>query len=206
MTNPSVSSYEQLCREIEKESISADFKEAAVAIGGKFISADGGEVITLKMIDTSYELRKKGLFQDNEYCGDLWAKIIIYDYVRKRGRSPMTGELLPLDLFPHAPSHTKAFQGNAQKKIAARFEKDLPGLRCRCAAIGGSEAKGKLKADCNARFDLLPHVPLYLSFWSADEEFGADCKLLFDSSAKDYIDISYLAYLLERFAEKLVSD
>jgi ArsR family metal-binding transcriptional regulator len=31
-----------------------------------------------------------------------------------------------------------------------------------------------------------------------------DCKLLFDSSAEDHIDIEYLAYLVERFAEELL--
>jgi hypothetical protein len=49
-------------------------------------------------------------------------------------------------------------------------------------------------------------VPLYLSFWAADEEFDADCKLLFDRNADEQIDIQYLAYLVERFAAELVDN
>jgi hypothetical protein len=69
--------------------------------------------------------------------------------------------------------------------------------------LGGAEIGHRVKVDYSCSFDLLPHVPLFLSFWAADEEFDADCKLLFDRSAEDHIDIEYLAYLLEKFAEEL---
>ncbi|MGC2062899.1 MAG: DUF3786 domain-containing protein [Thermodesulfovibrionales bacterium] len=201
----SFSSYEQVSRELENEAVKVDFRETAGAIGGMYISVDGRETIALKMINTEYELKKEGLFRDDVWCGDLWAKIILCDYVRKRGRKPLTGEWLPLGLFPHTASLVKAFQSNAEKKIAVGFRRDLNGLKQRCASLDGVEARGKIKADYICRFNLLPHVPLYLSFWVADEEFDADCKLLFDSSAEDHIDIEYLAYLIERFAEELLS-
>jgi hypothetical protein len=201
----SFSSYEQVSEELEKEAVGVDFKETAEAIGGMYKAADGKEAITVKMISTVYELRKEGLFQNNAYCLDLWAKIIICDYVRRKGRRPLTGEWLPLGLFPHSASLVKAFQSTAEKKIAASYKRDLKGLKQRCAALGGDETEGKVKADYICRFDLLPNVPLYLSFWAADEEFDADCKLLFDKSAEEHIDIEYLAYLVERFAEELVA-
>jgi hypothetical protein len=98
----------------------------------------------------------------------------------------------------------KAFQSSAEKRISSGFARDLEGLKQRCAALGGSETEGKVRADYISRFDLLPRVPLYLSFWVADEEFDADCKLLFDSSADKHMDIGYLAYLVERFAGELL--
>lgn len=199
------SSYEQIGRELEREAAALDFKSAADAIGGSYLISAGEEAIALKMINAVYELRKEGLFLNDAYCDDLWARIIIYDYARRQGRYPLTGQLLALDQFPHAPSHTRTFQGAAQKKITARFEKDLDGLIQRSEALGGGKAENKVNADYAARFELLPLVPLYLSFWRADEEFPAECKLLFDSSARDNLDINYLSYLLERFAEELVS-
>lgn len=198
------SSYEQVSQELEQGAVGVDFKETAEAIGGNYKAVDGREAIMVKMISTVYELRKDGLFQNNAYCRDLWAKIIIYDYVRRQGRRPLTGEWLSLGLFPHTASLVKAFQSNAEKKIAARFKRDLKSLKQHCAALGGSETEGKVKADYVCRFDILPNVPLYLSFWVADEEFDADCKLLFDKSAEEHIDIEYLAHLVERFAGELV--
>lgn len=208
-TNPgaaSFSSYEQVSYDLEKDAIRVDFREAAEAIGGMYECEDGREVIRLKMINKFYELRKEGLFENDLYCRDSWAKIIICDYVRRKGSRPLTGEWITLGHFPHTASHVKAFQSSAEKKIADGFKKDLDGLKQRCAELGGVETGGKIKADYICRFDLLPHVPLYLSFWTADEEFDAACRLLFDSSTEEHIDIEYLAHLVERFAGELVRD
>ena len=198
-----VSSYEQVGNDIEKEAAGVDFMEAATAIGGDYEAGHGNETIRLKMLDEIYELRKDGLFKDNERCRDPWTKIIICDYVRRKGRRNLTGELITLGHFPRTASHVKAFQGNAEHKIAGYFGSDPDALRRRSAELGGAETGPRVKADYSCSFILLPHVPLYLSFWAADQEFDADCKLLFDRSAEDYIDIEYLAYLLEKFAEKL---
>jgi len=74
----------------------------------------------------------------------------------------------------------------------------------RCKELEGSETSGKLKADYACGFNLLPRVPMYLCFWEADEEYSASCKLYVDSSAEAYIDIEYLAYLLEWFVKIFV--
>lgn len=202
---PAFSTYEQVSQELEKEAAGVNFRETAEAVGGTYESVNGRESIVLKMIGTAYELRRDGLYRNNEYCNDAWAKIIICDYVRRQGRKPLTGEWIPLGLFPNAASLVKAFQNNAQKEIAASFKRDLVRLKQRCTELGGSETESQVKADYVCQFDLLPHLPLYLSFWASDDEFDADCKLLFDSSAEDHIDIGYLAYLVERFAAGLVA-
>ncbi|KXK31378.1 MAG: hypothetical protein UZ01_00902 [Candidatus Brocadia sinica] len=80
----------------------------------------------------------------------------------------------------------------------------MNGLKIRSKELGGAESQGKMKADYICRFDLLPRIPLYVCFWDADEEFPASCKLFLDSSAEAYIDIEYLAYLVERFVEVFV--
>ena len=202
----SFSNYKQVSDELEKEAIRVDFREAAVATGGVYESNNGRDVIRLKMINKLYELRKEGLFKDNDYCRDPWTKIIIYDYVRRKGVSPLTGDWMTLGHFPDTASHVKAFQRNAEKKIAEAFKNDLPTLKQHCTGLGGEEAESSAKSDYFCSVALLPHVPVYISFWAADEEFGAECKLLFDSNAEDHIDIEYLASLLEMFVEELVGE
>jgi hypothetical protein len=200
------SNYEQVSDDLEKEATEVDFRETAEAIGGEYDSNNGSDVIRLRMSNTLYELRREGLFKDNVYCPDPWTKIIIYDYVRRKGVSALTGDWITLGHFPNTASHVKAFQKNAEQKIADTFKNDLPGLKHQCLQLGGAEADSKAKSDYFCAITLLPHVPLYLSFWTADEEFGAECKLLFDSNAEDHLDIEYLAYLLERFVEKLTGE
>ncbi len=195
--------YEQVAEEIEKEAVSVDFKQAAEAVGGAYISFGGKEAIRLTMINKTYELFKEGLSENNVCSRDTWARIIICDYIRRQSSRPPTGEWIGLGHFPHTASLVKAFQSNAERKMAVIFNNNELRLRRRCEELGGAAASNKLKADYSFRFDLLPNVPLFLSFWSADEEFDADCKILFDSGAEAHIDIEYLANLLERFTIEL---
>lgn len=205
-TASAFSSYGQVSNDLEREAVKIEFRGAAEAVGGEYLSRDGREVIKLTMLTRHYEMRKDGLFLDNTYCRDAWTKIIIYDYVRRQGRKPLTGEWCSLGNFPHTASHVKAFQASAEKKITETFGNDLERLMLRCAEMGGTAIEGRTRADYTACFDLLPRVPLYLSCWQADDEFAPDCRILFDSGAEDHIDIEYLAYLLERFVEELTGE
>ena len=197
------SNYEQVSSDLEKEVIRIDFSNAAEAVGGEYQTLDGKESIRLRMLTRYFEVRKDGLFMDNEYCHDAWTRIIVYDYVARQGRTPLTGQWISLGNFPHTASHVKAFQSNAERKVTETFRHDFEGLKRRCSEMGGAGIAGRIKADYTCGFDLLPRVPLYLSFWQADEEFDPDCRILFDSNAEDHIDIEYLACLLELFVEEL---
>ncbi len=200
------SSFDQVAAALEKEVVAMDFREAAEATECRFGEVDGKESITVRMLNREYVFRKEGLFENGLPSRDVWAKIIIYDYLRRKGASSLRGELITLGHFPHTASHVKAFQASAEGKISSRFGSDLAGLKQRSLELGGRETVGRVKADVSFRFDLLPHIPCYLSFWQADEEFAAACKLHFDRSASDHIDIEYLAALVERFVEELARD
>jgi len=197
--------YGRVSSELEIDAKRTNFKEVSAAIGGHFEANNGCEIIRLKMLNKPYEMRKEGLFENGEYCRDSWSKIIIYDYVRRKGSKPLTGDWVTLGYFPNTASHVKAFQRNAEEKIATVFNRHVDKLKAHSVKLGGIETSGKMKADYLARFDLLPCIPLYLCFWEADEEFPASCKLFLDSSAEAYIDIEYLAYLVERFVELFVN-
>jgi len=196
--------YKRVSRELEEEVKRVDLKEAAAAIGGDYENRDGGGVIKLKMMNKEYNVHNEGLFDNGNYCEDSWSKIIIYDYVRRKGDTPLTGSWVSMGHFPDAASHSKAFQKNAEDKIAEKFNSNLSGLVSRCNELEGFDASGELKADYVCGFNLLPRVPMYLSFWEADDEYSASCKLYVDRNADAYIDIEYLAYLLEWFVKIFV--
>lgn len=198
--------YERVSNELEAVAKRTDFREAATAIGAYFEIEEECEIIKLKMMNKFYIMRKEGLFENDTYCHNSWSKIIIYDYILRKGNKPLTGSWVTLGHFPNTASHVKAFQRSAEEKVAFTFNNNIEKLKARCNELDGNEDSGlgKTRADYICRFDLLPRIPLYLCFWTADEEFHASCKLFLDSSAEAYIDIEYLAYLVERFIELLV--
>ncbi len=196
--------YKRVSKELEEEIGGVNLKEAADKIGGKFENNNGDGIIRLNMMDKEYEVSNEGLFLNGKYVEHSWSKIIIYDYVRRKGNISLTGDWVSLGHFPDAASHSKAFQRKAESKIAEKFNSNLNGLKERCNELEGVEAESKIQADYVCGFNLLPRVPMYLCFWEADEEYQASCKLFVDSSAEAYIDIEYLAYLLEWFVKIFV--
>ncbi|MCP4268508.1 MAG: DUF3786 domain-containing protein [Candidatus Brocadiaceae bacterium] len=196
--------YKRVSNELEEEVKGVNLKEAADAIGGNYANRNGVDVVRFKMMNKEYEVRNEGLFFNDKYVEHSWSKIIMYDYVRRKGEIPLTGDWVSLGHFPDAASHSKAFQRKAESKIAEKFNSNLNGLEERCKELEGVVAESKIQADYVCGFNLLPRVPMYLCFWVADEEYPASCKLFVDSSAEAYIDIEYLAYLLEWFVKIFV--
>ncbi len=196
--------YKRVSNELEEVVKCINLKEAADSIGARFKSDNGEGIIRLNMMNREYEVRNDGLFLNDKYVEHSWSKIIIYDYVRRKGNIPLTGDWVSLGHFPDAASHSKAFQRKAESKIAEKFNSNLNRLEERCKELDGVAAESKIQADYVCGFNLLPCVPMYLCFWEADEEYPASCKLFVDSSADAYIDIEYLAYLLEWFVKIFV--
>lgn len=192
--------YERVSDKLEREAVEADFKAVAEATGGEYSYSSEREAVKIRMINRLYEMQRGGLFEDGIYSQDSWAKIIIYDYILRKGTQSLIGDRVALGYFPSTASLVNAFQSNAEEKIAARFNMGIDALKERCREFRGIEISDKVRADYICRFNLLPRIPVYLSFWAADDEFDASCRLFFDSSSEDYIDIEYLAHLLERFA------
>jgi hypothetical protein len=52
-------------------------------------------------------------------------------------------------------------------------------------------------------FEALPRVRIYLIFNDADEDFPADCSLLFEKQAAKYLDMECLAMIGMVLAERL---
>ncbi|MEI6808697.1 MAG: DUF3786 domain-containing protein [bacterium] len=192
-------SYEQTSNRLQALLKNAGFKESAAALGAEYDA--GKDVIKLVLLNSLVEVRREGLFEKDVYCRDSWRKLIVYDYVLRKGRAPLSNEWVPFEHFPRTPSHVKSFQMRAEMELALLFEKDPDGLRERLNKLAGVEMPDEAKADLACRLALLPKVPLYLQFRAADDDFPASCKLFVDCSAIQYLDIEYIARLVAKCVE-----
>ena len=85
------------------------------------------------------------------------------------------------------------FVENTQKLIAGAFAGNISALEARCKKL-----EGVLHVDDNASYDLsvqfnaLPRIPIFLRFNDRDEEFPAQCVILFRRSAEQFLDLQSL--------------
>jgi len=96
------------------------------------------------------------------------------------------------------------FAHNTNRLIAQTFAGRREALESACKNLDGTPFTDTLSADLNMKFTALPEVPLYLSFNDRDEDFPAQCSLLFEKSAEQYLSMKSLFVLGTTLAGSLI--
>lgn len=95
--------------------------------------------------------------------------------------------------FKDAAPFAGAFVINVERPIAKHFSGRIADLGKACKSIGGSQQDIEISYELCMRFDALPKIPILLLFNDTDEEFPAQCKILFERRAEKYLDMECLA-------------
>ena len=97
--------------------------------------------------------------------------------------------------FRDAAPYIGGFKNTAERPIARHFEGGLETFEKKCLDLGGRPFQTEVACQCAYRFQALPRVPLFLLFNDADEDFAAQCTVLFHKSAASYLDMECIAML-----------
>jgi len=95
--------------------------------------------------------------------------------------------------FKDAAPFAGAFVNTAERPIAEQFSGCLGELKKACRNLGDRPPGMELSYDLSICFDPLPRVPLLMLFNDADEDFPAQCRLLFERRAEKFLDMECLA-------------
>jgi len=105
--------------------------------------------------------------------------------------------------FRDAAPFASGFMNHAERPISKNFSGRLADLKQACAELNGLPADVGVASDLAVRFEALPKVPLLLLFNDRDDEFPAQCSLLFERCAEHYLDMECLAMIGLVLAERL---
>ena len=105
--------------------------------------------------------------------------------------------------FKDAAPYVQGFDNTARKPVSKAFAGRLAELETGCRQLGGVPSDIGISCDLSYMFEALPRVVIYLVFNDADEDFQADCSLLFEKQAARYLDMECLAMIGMVLAERL---
>ena len=120
-------------------------------------------------------------------------------------RPPSDAALCTYKDFSHAAPYVGGFRNTAEQPIARSFAGRVERLQAACRDLDGQPFDTDVTCELAAQFQALPRVPLYLVFHDADEEFPAQCTLLFRRDAAEYLDMECLAMIGSTLAHRLVT-
>ena len=107
--------------------------------------------------------------------------------------------------FADAGPLVNYFHRNAEAPIAANFTGRTGELAARCERIGARPLEQGLSYDLVMAVPALPRIPIFVLFNDADEEFDAECRLLFERRAAAYLDMESVAILGAMLAAALTA-
>jgi hypothetical protein len=95
------------------------------------------------------------------------------------------------------------FAQNAEQAIATTFRSRPGDLHQAARRLNGQTPDTRLAYDAQYVFSALPMIKLMLLFNDADEEFDAECRVLFERRAEAYLDMECVAILGAHLAHAL---
>jgi hypothetical protein len=97
--------------------------------------------------------------------------------------------------FKDAAPLIHSFAATVSNPISKMFSGRSSALVSVCQKIGGYRPAENFSYDVSIQFDALPRVPLLLLFNDRDEEFPAQCSVLFERRTENYLDMECVAML-----------
>ena len=116
---------------------------------------------------------------------------------------PLGGNWMAYKDFKDAAPLIHAFSNTVTRPIAETFSGHVSNLQAAGKELGGYLPNEEFPYDLCMQFDALPKVPLLLLFNDQDEEFAAQCGVLFEKRTEKFIDMECLAMAGMLFCEYL---
>lgn len=153
---------------------------------------EGG--LELSLLGTTYLIHWPELVAatlDGKACPEE-LQILLLDYLSKGDGTAPTGRFIGFQELPDGVFYRRAFQGYSGDQLVRDLNGDIVAFRRAAKKLGGDPLP---MGDAGYVFRVLPHVPLAVIWWAADEEFSANATVLFDASASHYLPTDGLAIL-----------
>ena len=127
--------------------------------------------------------------------------LLLYYLITSDGTA-LTGKWVSFADLPDGRIYNAAYQGYSGDEIVKTFGLDLPAFISVCLNAGGKPVEIGSAAFV---IQVLPKLPLLVTYWLGDEDFPSACKILFDSSAIHYLPIDGCAIAGSMLTKKLRS-
>jgi hypothetical protein len=97
--------------------------------------------------------------------------------------------------FKNTAPLVHSFVNHTERPIVQNYSNRLKDLAAACEKLGGRDPGLDLNYQLIVKLYPLPKVPVLLLFDDVDEEFPAQCKVLFERRAEHYLDPECLAII-----------
>jgi hypothetical protein len=192
--------YEQTYNEYLSRIAALDLKFSADKLG----LGMSGEDVIIPFFGKLHRVSMRGIADPSGRQPHLSVSVILCNYLLMCPMiEPLGGNWMSFKDFKDAAPLIQAFFNTVTLPIAKSFSTRLTDLEHAAEILGGYPPTDDLPYDFSMQFDALPKVPLLLLLNDQDEEFPAQCSVLFEKRVEKFLDMECLAMVGVQFAEKI---
>jgi len=192
--------YEQTYKDYLTRIARLDFDFIADKLG----AAVDGEDLLVAFFGRPYRISAQGISDPSGRQPHLSVSVILCKYLLMCPLiEPLGGSWMAYKDFKDAAPLIHAFSNTVTGPLAETFSGRVPELENAGKKMGGYPPGEQFPYDLCLQFDALPKVPLLLLFNDRDDEFPAQCGVLFEKRTEKFIDMECLAMVGMLFFEYL---
>ena len=163
-----------------------------------------GEDVVVPFFGKPYRVSSKAITDPSGKQPHLSICVILCKYLLMCPLiEPLGGNWMAFKDFKDAAPLIQAFSNTVTRAIAETFSGRVSELEASGKKMGGYTPDEEFPYDLCMQFDALPKVPLLLLFNDQDDEFPAQCGVLFEKRTEKFIDMECLAMVGMLFFEYL---
>jgi len=192
--------YEQTYNDYLSRIAGIDLKFAA----DKLDLQTSGENIMIPFFDKTYRVSAEGIADPAGRQPHLSVSVILCKYLLMCPMIvPLGGNWMSFKDFKDAAPLIQSFFNTVTLPIADSFSGRQADLELAAENIGGYPPADDFPYDLSLQFDALSKIPLLLLYNDKDEEFPAQCSVLFEKRVEKLLDMECLAMVGMLFCEYL---
>lgn len=193
--------YEQIYLGLVKSLAGFDLAGNARPLG---LAAEPDGTVRVRFFGRDYLVDRGGARPvDGRAVGVNHLSLVVH-YALSPGRGEASGQFLPLRRMTGLVEGQGSFEQDAvSRPLIKRFADDRPALEAAVARLEGAYAGPDESGGLSWLFRPFPKIPLKLVLHPADEEFPAEFRLLFDSSATAFMEFEALGFLAGVFVDEM---
>ncbi len=192
--------YDQTYKDYLSRIADLDFPFLSDRLGIKIVGQDA----IIPFFSKLYRLSAKGITDSSNRQPHLSVSVILCKYLLMCPMiEPLGGNWMSYKDFRNAAPLVQTFYNTVTQPIDNTFSSRLAELEVAGKKIGGYPPGDEYAYDFAMQFDALPKVSILLLFNDKDEEFPAQCSVLFEKRAEKFLDMECLAMVGMLFSEYL---
>jgi hypothetical protein len=185
-----------------------DFEKIAAQLGAERVADE----MMIPFFGIPHRISAAGISDPSGSRPNFSVCVVLFKYLLLcPGEDPVENDWVSFKDFRDSAPFAGSFVNYTEAPMPKYFSGRLTQLEMACRKISGHLPAAQYSYDLCMQFEPLPKIPVLMLFNDADDEFPAQCAVLFERRAEKYLDMECLAMVgmqlferLKRAAEKPV--